>query len=441
MSGIEIGVASVVAILGLIWAGVHVAVALGLVSLVGVWALRGNLDVALNLLSIAARDSIANYVFGVIPLFVMMGLVINASNVGRDAYLVAQQAFRRVRGGLGIATVAANALFAAMTGISIASAAVFTRISVPEMLRFGYSPRFAVGVVAGSSVLGMLIPPSILMVVYALLVQESVADMFIAGLVPGLLLAVTYGVAIAIGVRVWPGWVMANPQAAALPAQDDTPLMGWAEIAAKLLPAMGLIALVLGGIYGGLFTPTEAGAAGTAGALILAAVQRRMTWAKLWDVVMETGQITASILFLVISATMYSRMLGVAGMPTEVGRWVDQLAVGFVALMVIYILILLILGMIMDAVSIILITVPLFLPAFQGFGVDLVWFGVITVIAVEIGLLTPPLGLSCYVIKSSLSDPRVTLWDVFAGAAPFALIMLIVLGLVVAFPALSLMLI
>jgi len=438
MTGIEIGIVSIAAILGLIWLGVHVAVALGMVSFVGVWLMRGNIDVALQLLSLAARDSIANYIFGVIPLFVLMGLVINASNVGRDAYLVAQYAFRRLRGGLGVATVAANALFAAMTGISIASAAVFTRISVPEMLRYGYAPRFAVGVVAGSSVLGMLIPPSILLVVYALVVQESVADMFLAGIVPGLLLTLAYVVAIMLATRWRPDWVVPGGAPA---AEAGGPDLSLAEIAGKLAPALALILLVLGGIYGGLFTPTEAGAVGALGAIVISVLQGRMTWRSFWDVLMETGQITAAILFLVISATMYSRMLGLAGMPTQIGNWIGAAEFSFVTVMLVYILVLLVLGMVMDAVSIILITVPLFLPAFAPFDINLIWFGIITVIAVEIGLLTPPLGISCYVIKSSLNDPRITLWDVFAGAAPFALVMLMVLGLVILFPALSLILI
>lgn len=438
MTGIDVGLLSVGAILLLIGLGLHVAVALGAVSFLGVWALRGNIEVAFQLLAIAARDSIANYIFGVIPLFVLMGLVINASNVGRDAYEVAQFAFRRLRGGLGVATVAANALFAAMTGISIASAAVFTRISVPEMLRYGYTPRFAVGVVAGSSVLGMLIPPSILLVVYGLLVQESVGDLFIAGIIPGLLLALAYIVAIVLAARLRPGWVVPTPTAA---REGRAGQLRPGQIVAKLAPACALILLVLGGIYGGLFTPTEAGAVGALGAIVLTVLQRRMTWRQFWDVLMETGQITASILFLVVAATMYSRMLGIAGMPTQIGGWISASAFDFVTVMVVYIAVLLLLGMIMDAVSIILVAVPLFLPAFAPFGIDLVWFGIVTVIAVEIGLLTPPLGISCYVIKASLSDPRISLWDVFAGAAPFALVMLGVLGLVIMFPALSLALI
>ena len=186
MSSFEIGIFSILTILVLIYAGMYVPVVLGLVSFLGVWAIKGKLMIAINLLALAASDSIASYLFGVIPLFVLMGLLVGAADMGTDAFAVANQAFRRVRGGLGIATVAANAIFAAITGISIASAAIFTRVAVPEMLRFGYRPRFAVGVVAGSSILGMLIPPSLLLILYAVLTEQSVGDMFLAGVIPGM---------------------------------------------------------------------------------------------------------------------------------------------------------------------------------------------------------------------------------------------------------------
>ena len=186
MSSFEIGIFSILTILVLIYAGMYVPAVLGLVSFLGVWAIKGKLTIAINLLTLAASDSIASYLFGVIPLFVLMGLLVGAADMGTDAFAVANQAFRRVRGGLGIATVAANAIFAAITGISIAPAAIFTRVAVPEMLRFGYRPRFAVGVVAGSSILGMLIPPSLLLILYAVLTEQSVGDMFLAGVIPGM---------------------------------------------------------------------------------------------------------------------------------------------------------------------------------------------------------------------------------------------------------------
>ena len=204
MSAIAVASLSLLAMLGLIWAGMHVAVALGLVSFVGVWLIRGDVGVAANLLAQASQDAIASHIFGVVPLFVLTGFLVARADVGKDAFEVANQLLRRLRGGLGIATVASNAVFAAITGISIASAAVFTRVAVPEMLRFGYQPRFAVGVVAGSSVLGMLIPPSLLMILYGFLANQSVGDLFTAGIVPGLVLALAYSVGIVLMATFWP---------------------------------------------------------------------------------------------------------------------------------------------------------------------------------------------------------------------------------------------
>jgi hypothetical protein len=202
MEPMTIGAASLVLMLVLIWMGIHIAVVLMLLSFVGVWMIRGDFTVAERLLTLSAYESINNYLFGVVPLFVLMGLMVSEADVGRDAYRVAEQLFRRFKGGLGIATIVANAAFAAVTGISIASAAVFTKISVPEMLRAGYAPRLAVGIVAGSSILGMLIPPSLLLIVYAFLADQSIAAMFLAGILPGIILATLMSLYVfVVGVR------------------------------------------------------------------------------------------------------------------------------------------------------------------------------------------------------------------------------------------------
>jgi tripartite ATP-independent transporter DctM subunit len=326
--------------------------------------------------------------------------------------------------------------------VSIASAAVFTRVSVPEMLRFGYNPRFAVGVVAGSSVLGMLIPPSVLLIIYALVVEESVGAMFIAGIIPGILLSIAFCLLIVAMTYLTPGFVGGPEYIRAsgdIPqAPDDVLPLG--KSALLLAPVVALIVIVLGGIYGGVFTPTEAGAAGAGAVLVIALLRRKLDLPKFWQVLVETGHITATILFLVVAATMYSRMLGVTALPTLFSNWINGLDAGFYGILALYVIVLLLMGTILDSVSIILIAVPLFLPLMLPFGVDLVWFGIVTVIAVEIGLLTPPLGLACYVIQSTLEDRGITLYDIFAGAAPFAFTMLIVLIAVIIEPQLSLFL-
>lgn len=434
MTGLEIGLLSILALLLLIWAGMHVSVALGLVSLLAIWEVRGRWSVAAAAIAQAALDSIDSYVFGVVPLFVLMGYLVGVSDLGRDAFRLADRVVGRLRGGMGVATVGANAAFAAVTGISIASAAVFTKVAVPEMMRLGYLPRFAVGVVAGSSVLGMLIPPSLLLILYAVVAEQSVGDMFLAGIGPGLLMALVFSIYIVLLARFRPDRVqpLAAAQAAAA-ARRDRPGNVFAEGA----PLVGLIALVLGGIYGGLFTPTEAGAVGAAGALLVAVARKRLDARGFWKVLVETGHVTASISLLIIAASLYSRMLALTGVPEAMGALFADAGLGPVGFLVVYVAIAVLLGTILDSSSILLILVPLALPVVDGFGMNLVWFGVVTVIAVEVGLLTPPLGLSVFVIRSTLDDPRITLGDVFAGALPFAMLMLLVILLISLMPAIA----
>ncbi len=436
MGGIELGIASVVLIVALIYMGLYIPVALGLVSFLGVWIIRGNVDIAVALLSESIADTVSELVFAAVPLFALMGLIVSKTGLGKDVYEVANFAFYRIRGGLGIATVAANAIFASITGSSIASASVFTRVAVPEMRRFGYRTRFTVGVVAGSSVLGMLIPPSAMLIIYAIVTEQSVGHMFIAGIIPGILLSVAYGILILFLAYLVPNFV--GGQQAADVAAEDWAHLTWFDLVKKIVPVLVLVLVVLGGIYGGVFTPTEAGAAGSLAALVIAILRRGFTWRDLWEVLVETGYITATILFLIITASMYSRMLGVAALPTVFGEWISGFDLTLNQLMFVYVLLMVLLGTIIETASIILIVVPLFLVVLDSFGVDLVWFGIITVVGAEIGLLTPPLGISCFVIKSTINDPSVSLADIFTGAFPFAVTMLIVLIILILYPFLSL---
>ncbi|NKB21562.1 MAG: TRAP transporter large permease subunit [Alphaproteobacteria bacterium] len=439
MTGLEVGIASVILIVILIYAGLYIPVALGLMSFIGVWVMREEIDIPINLLSLSVADTVSHYVFATVPLFALMGFLVSKAGLGRDIYDVANAVFYRIRGGLGIATVAANAIFASVTGSSIASASVFTRISVPEMRRFGYGKRFSVGVVAGSSVLGMLIPPSAMLIIYAIVAEQSVGHMFIAGIIPGLLLAVAYSVAILLMAIIVPKFVGGSANAS--DGDESWRNLTLLDMGAKIFPIVLLVIVVLGGIYGGVVTPTEAGATGSLLALLIAIFKRRMSWKDLWEVLVETGHITATILFLLIAASMYSRMLGVASLPSQFGEWLQGSGLTLTEVMILYVIMLVVLGTIIDTTSIILIVAPLFLPSIEAFGGDLVWFGIVTVIGAEIGLLTPPLGISCFVIKSTINDKDISLFDIFAGAAPFAIIMLLILIVIIAFPILSLALV
>jgi tripartite ATP-independent transporter DctM subunit len=422
-------------IVALIYLGIYIPVALALTSFVGVWLIRGNFDVAVNMMALATTQAISDYVFGVIPLFVLMGMFASIAGLGQDAYQVAERGLRRLPGGLGLATVAGNTVFAAITGVTIASAAVFARVSVPEMLKFGYQRRFAVGVVAGSSVLGMLIPPSVLLIIYAIIAEQSIGAMFIAGILPGLLLAGAYCIGIIAMASLTPRFVYQQGR-----QMSDIELepMTTMDVVSKIAPSAALILTVLGGIYGGIFTPTEAGAAGALLAMFVAILKGQLNLRRLWDIIIEAGAITASILFIVLAATMYSRMLGLSGLPTQISGFMSDLHAGYALTITIFVMLCLLLGTIIDSLSIILILVPLFIPLLKPFGADLIWFGIVAVVAVEIGLLTPPFGISCFVIRSALEDYNVRLGEVFAGALPFAGIMLLVLIILILFPWFSL---
>lgn len=434
MTPIEIGLLSVLAIVLLIYIGVYIPIALGVVSFVSIWLMRDNFDLSMNLLKIALSDSVMEYTFATVPLFTFMGLIVSKAGMGTDIYDVMNAAFRKITGGIGMATVGANAVFAAVTGSSIASASVFATVAVPQMLRYDYNPRFAVGVVAGSSVLGMIIPPSAMLIIYSFVAEQSVGDMFLAGVIPGLLLAAAYIGAIAFAGRFFPSYVGGRP------VEEYEP-MGFLTLVSKTVPLVLLVTIVLGGIYTGWITPVEAGAAGAAVALIIAILRGRMTLKTFWEALLETGHITAAILFLITAASIYSRMLGLAALPNELGDIMARNQFSFAMVMFIYVCLMLFLGTLLDTASIILIVVPLFLPLIEPLGLSPVWFGIVTVVGAEIGLLTPPLGISCFVIKSTLNDPRIKLKDVFLGALPFALVMLVVLIVLIRYPVLSTVLI
>jgi tripartite ATP-independent transporter DctM subunit len=433
MSGptnVQSGLLGIALLVVLLYSGMPIGVVMIVVGFLGIWLIRGDPELGIRVLSRSSSEYLQNYFFGVVPLYVLMGLLVSSSDVGRDAFDVARWALRRLRGGLGVATVAANALFASVTGSSIASAAVFTRVATPEMLRFGYTPRFAVGVVAGTSVLGMLIPPSLLLIVYAFIAEESVGHLFLAAIVPGLILAGAMALAIVLLAVFWPSYVGGSP------VEEEPENVRSAAL--KLLPIVTLIVVVLGGIYGGIFTPTESAAAGALGALLIALARRRLSWASLWATMIETGYVTASILFLLLGARIFGQMLAMSNLPQQLSALMASADLGLTGFVVGFVVLAVVLGTILDSVSIMVITLPFAIPVVKALGGDLIWFGIIATVAVEMGLLTPPFGISCYVVKSTLDDARITLNQIFAGAVPFVIVMAAVLGALIAIPQLSL---
>ncbi|MDQ0338359.1 tripartite ATP-independent transporter DctM subunit [Caldalkalibacillus uzonensis] len=398
----------------------------------GVWLTIGDFKTSMTILSNTAYSAVNDYTFAVIPLFVLMGVFTTMSGTSTEIYNAFHALLRKIRGGLAMATVGASAVFATITGVSVASASVFSKVAIDPMTRLHYDKKMALGSVAGSSVLGMLIPPSLMFIVYGMIAQESVGKLFIAGMIPGIVLAVTYCVGI---------YVMATLKPELVGGKKATEgQQGWSKenikIFLKPLGAGVLVVVMLGGLYGGWFTPTEAGAVGAFGAFLLVLSKRKLTIKKLKEILIETGYTSASVLLLLITAMMYSRMLGVTGVLAELNTFIEKLSVSPVILIIIFLLIIILLGTILDSVSILLITMPMMLPFVHSIGFDPILFGVLVVIAAEIGLLTPPFGLVVYSMKSALGD-KASIEEIFIGAFPFILMMIFVIGLILLFPQIA----
>ena len=422
----------------MILSGVHLGVSLMITSVLGIFLATGNFSTAVNVLGTASFSAIREYIFGVIPLFVLMGLLANMSGASKELYDSSNEMLKKIKGGVGIATIIANAVFAAITGVSIASAAVFTKIAVPQMNRLGYDKKLSVGTVAGSSILGMLIPPSILMIVYGTLAEQSVGHLFIAGIIPGLLMTLAFTVAIRLYIVFKPDSVKNISDEAFLKRSTLESL----KIIVKPWAIALLICLSLGGIWLGFFTPTEAGGVGSFGALLLVIMKKKFSVKGLWKVLLTTGVTTGSILFLLISAQMYSRALAISGAINFIENFVVSMHMPNLVIIFIFMLILVALGCILDSTSILLLTMPVMCPIVKSFGMNLVWFGIVAIVAIETGLLTPPFGLSVYTVKSSLDGvegaENMTIEDIFRGSAPFLFAMFLILLVLVFFPNLTL---
>lgn len=430
MDPINIALFTILGVFALVLIGVHIGVALALLSVVGIWAITGKPAVAISLLNTTAYSSVMDYIFAVIPLFVLMGILANLSGATRDLFSSAQVLFGRIRGGIGIATVIANAVFAAITGVSVASAAVFSKLAIPEMLRLNYDRKFAYGIVAGSAILGMLIPPSILMIVYGVLTEQSIGKLFAAGIGPGLLVSVILSIGIWLRVRM-------SPQLGG--RTDVLATVSFQELVRAAVKPWGvilLIVLVLGGLYGGFFTPTEAGAIGASGALVLTLFAKQLNRKSAIQVLSEIGRSTASIFLLLIAAQMYSRMLTISGLASRLSEWAAGLPVPPMVIVLAFVLVFLLLGMIIDSVSILLLTIPIMFPVIVKLGFDPIWFGMVSIVAIELGLLSPPFGMVPFAMKSALGRSA-SVEEIFAGSMPFVLLLMLALVFVIAFPSIS----
>jgi tripartite ATP-independent transporter DctM subunit len=430
MDPLTIAIISVGFVFFFILLGVHIGVSLATVSVLGIWAITGKASVAINVLQTTAYSAVMDYVFAVIPLFVLMGLFSTLSGATQELFDSAHYFLGRVRGGIGIATVLANAVFAAITGVSVASAAVFSKIAFPEMQRLNYDRKFSLGIVAGSAILGMLIPPSILMIIYGVLTEISIGKLFIAGFLPGFVVTgiLSLGIWTMIGFNPKLGGVREKPPKFEFSSFIKAVATPWAVV--------GLIALVMGGIWGGLFTPTEAGAVGAAGGFLLVVIKRKFTFKSLWAILMDGGRTFASIFLLLICAQMYSRMLTISGLATKISVWATSLPVPPIVIIGGFIVVFLILGCIIDSASIILLTIPIMHPVAVKLGYHPIHFAILSIVAIEIGLLTPPFGMVVFAMKSSLGD-KVTIEEIFQGSTPFMILLFVSLMIIWAVPILS----
>ena len=411
---------------------VHIGIALGVASVVGVYLAYGDIEIALSILSQTAYESIRADTLMVIPLFVLMGEVISRAGAASDLYKLCDRGLRRLPGRLAAATVIGNAAFAAVSGVSIASAATFSRIAYPEMRKAGYDKSYSLGVISGSACLGMLIPPSVLLIIWAILTEGSVGALFIAGIVPGLLLASAFiGYIVIKAIR--------NPAVAPAVREDvnsDEKEESFKPIAIGGFGIIALILLVLGGIWGGFFTPTEAAGFGVIGGMVIAKI-KGLTLKDFIEAIIDAGRTAAPIMFLLIAGSMYARLLAVSGGVTMINEFFTTS--GFSVLIMIFIMtvIWLLLGMLIDSISIILLTVPIFVPLAMAAGINEIAFAIYGILIIEAGLLTPPVGLLVYTVKSAVPDKSVTLAEIFRGSVPYWILILAVAIIILSFPALA----
>ncbi len=433
----------VVGLLVLVLVGVHVAVALGAVAVIAMYLMHSDLSVIATFMAISAFEVIREYVLAVIPLFMLMGELLARCGAARDVFSLATRLMRRLPGRIALTTVVANAVFAFVTGVSIAAAAAFSRIAWPEMKLRGYDAEFGLGCIAGSACLGMLIPPSVLMIVWAVVTETSIGDLFMAAIVPGLLVTALFCVYIVTAARLAPervgeGLRPRSVGAAAMPPlfEDDIPDDRNLP-AAPTLSVILVLALMLGlllGIWRGVFTPTEGGGVGAVLALFVAKA-RGLTPEDILDAVLAVGRTCAPLLLLLVFAQIYTRALSMTGVTGVLKTLFLDSGLGPWQVLMLMVAIWFALGCIVDSIPIIVLTVPVFHPVATELGFDPVAFAILGIIAIETGLLTPPFGLLVYTVKAALPDDEVTMGQIFRGATPYWICLLLVIVIIAAFPA------
>lgn len=421
-----IAVAGFITLFVLMLLRVPVGMAMGLVGVVGYSMIAGT-GPALKLVGQTSMRTVTDYTFGVIPMFMLMGAFVSVSGVSKELFRAANACVGHLRGGLGMATVMACGGFAAICGSSVATAATFSTVAYPEMRRYGYPQSFSTGVIAAGGTLGAMLPPSTVLAVYAVITQQDIGKLFMAGVLPGLLAMAMYVLTIGAIVMVKPNLLPAGP---ARP---------WAERLSALKdvwPSLVLFAFVIGGLYGGLFTPTEAGGMGAGGAFLLGLLRRKLDRAGIRHALLQATRTAAAVFTVLIGALLFGYFLTITQTPQKLTGWVTGLGLNRYTVLALIMVMYLLLGCLMDAMAMIILTVPIIFPVIQQLGFDPIWFGVIIVMTVELGLIHPPVGMNVFVIKSVV--PEVSFTTIFKGVIPFVITDIIRLVILIAFPIIAL---
>jgi len=415
-----------------------IAFAMGLVGFVG-FGLMTSFNGSLAMAGIITYDTGMNYGLSVVPLFILMGNFVTRAGLSDELYAAANAFLGHRRGGLAMATVVACGGFSAVCGSSLATAATMSKVALPPMRRYGYDDGLATGSIAAGGTLGILIPPSVILIIYGIMTESDIGLLFIAGILPGLLGVILYLVAVLVSVTI-------KPEIG--PRGEKTEWAGRIQALWGVSGVLGLFGLVIGGIYGGIFTPTEAAGIGASGAFFIALFRRRLTWSSLYKTLVESARTTGMIFVILIGAEIFSNYINIAGLPDLLSEWVVSFDLSAIAVIILIMLVYVILGMVLESLSMIMLTVPVFYPLVMGLDLGeyseslmdpemaLIWFGIIVVVITEISLITPPVGLNVFVLKSMLND--VKLKTIFRGVTPFWIVDIVRLGILIMLPGLVL---
>jgi len=425
MSADAVAITGFIVLFALMLLRVPVGMAMGLVGVTGFGYLVGS-GPALKLIGQTSMRTVTDYTFGVIPMFLLMGAFVSASGVSRELFRAANTFVGHRKGGLGVATIAACAGFAAISGSSVATAATFSTVAYPEMRRYAYPQSFATGVIAAGGTLGAMLPPSTVLAVYGIITQQDIGKLFVAGILPGLLAISMHIMTIGVIGVARPGYLPSGPKS------------NWRERLAALRDVWApllLFAFVIGGLYGGVFTPTEAGGMGAGGAFLLGVARGRLSRADIRASLLQATRTAAAVFTVLIGALLFGYFLTVTQVPQKVTEFLTGLGVGPYGVLALIMLMYLALGCLMDAMAMIILTVPIIFPVVTALGFDPIWFGVIIVMTVELGLIHPPVGMNVFVIKSVIKDVKFS--TIFAGVLPFIVTDLIRLVILIVFPIIA----